>query len=124
VTVPRHVRATVVNAVIREEMANAFASVTPELALAAPDGPTEDQRRAGQWVMAATALGANGQVSRGFARGTDAYGITAVIAVEGARRLAEDGAKAGVLAPSEAFDPADFLDFLRPYGVRWAVESI
>jgi short subunit dehydrogenase-like uncharacterized protein len=122
VTVPRHVRATVVNAVIREEMANAFASITTELAQAAPDGPTEDQRRAGHWAMTATAVGARGQISRGFARGTDPYGSTAVIAVEGARRLVEDGAKAGVLAPSQAFDPADFLDFLQPYGVQWSIE--
>ena len=42
-------------------------------------------------------------------------------AVEAARRLVTDGAKAGVLAPSQAFDPKSFMDFLSRHGVRWRV---
>jgi len=41
--------------------------------------------------------------------------------VEAARRLVVDGAPAGVLAPSQAFDPASFLGFLADHGVRWRI---
>lgn len=46
---------------------------------------------------------------RGAVEGTDGYGMTAIIAVEAARRLVADGARTGVLAPSQAFDPESFL---------------
>jgi short subunit dehydrogenase-like uncharacterized protein len=49
----------------------------------------------------------------------DGYGKTAVIAVEAARRLAVSGARAGVLTPSQVFDPESFLGFLPGHGVRW-----
>ena len=55
-------------------------------------------------------------------RGPDTYGTTALIAVEGARRLAAGGAEPGVLAPAEAFDPAGFLDFLTLHGIDWSIE--
>jgi hypothetical protein len=45
-------------------------------------------------------------------RGGRGYGLTAVIAVDGARRLVADGAPAGALAPAQAFDATDFLDAL------------
>jgi hypothetical protein len=53
------------------------------------------------------------------------YGLTAVTAVEGATRLiADDGARAGVLAPASAFDPAAFLDALREHGVSYQVDAL
>ena len=54
-------------------------------------------------------------------RGHDTYGITAVIAVEAARRLVADGAKPGVLAPAQAYDPTSFLTFLAPHGISWTI---
>jgi len=45
------------------------------------------------------------------------YGTTAVVAVESARRLADDTAPGGVLAAAEAFDAADLLAFLGEHGV-------
>ncbi len=39
--------------------------------------------------------------------------------MEAARRLAADEAKAGVLTPSQAFDPEPFPGFLSGHGVRW-----
>ncbi|WP_331765800.1 hypothetical protein [Embleya sp. NBC_00896] len=54
-------------------------------------------------------------------RGHDTYGITAVIAVEAARRLAADGAEPGVLAPAQAYDPTSFLTFLAPHGISWTI---
>ena len=55
--------------------------------------------------------------------GPDAYGLTAVIAVEGARRLVADGAPAGALTPAQAFDVEGFLDALAPHGVTSQVTS-
>jgi short subunit dehydrogenase-like uncharacterized protein len=56
-------------------------------------------------------------------RGPDTYGSTAVIAVEAARRLALGAAPPGVLAPAQAFDPADLLAFLADRGIITGVIS-
>ncbi|MGP4017304.1 hypothetical protein [Saccharopolyspora sp. 5N708] len=123
VTIPRHVEVRRVTSVLRDEVAAAFNSITPELVEAMPEGPAEDARRAARWLMAVEVVGDDAQRAAGVAKGVDGYGTTAVIAVEGARRLVVDGAKPGVLAPAQAFDPANFLDFLAPFGVTWSVES-
>jgi hypothetical protein len=68
----------------------------------------------------AEATGEHGRV-RGVVEGGDTYAVTAVVAAEAAGRLVDSEAPPGVLAPSQAFDPAAFLDALRPYGVRWSV---
>jgi short subunit dehydrogenase-like uncharacterized protein len=123
VTVPRHVPARYVEGVIRAEVGAVFTSITAELVDAMPDGPSENDRRARRWLMMAEAVGHDGRRARGAVWGTDTYGTTAVVAVEGARRLVADGAAPGVLAPAQAFDPADFLDALAPRGVRWTVQA-
>jgi short subunit dehydrogenase-like uncharacterized protein len=122
VTIPRHTGARQVTSVVRADVAEIFTSITPEMIDSMPEGPDEDARRAGRWMMLSEAVGTDGQRAVGVARGADAYGTTAVIAVEAARRLIVDGAKPGVLAPSQAFDAADFLDFLTPFGVSWSVQ--
>lgn len=122
VTVPRHVTAGRVEGVIRADVAALFTSVTAELIDSMPEGPDEKARRAGQWLMMAQATSSSsGRRARGVVRGTDGYGVTAVIAAEGARLLASGGLKAGVLAPAQAFDAAGFLETLAPYGVRWQI---
>jgi short subunit dehydrogenase-like uncharacterized protein len=85
-----------------------------------PEGPAEDQRRAGRWTIVAEAHGRDGSVGRAVVSGRDMYGITAVIAVRAAELLAESG-RSGVLAPAEAFDAEEFLRFLEPHGVRFEV---
>jgi short subunit dehydrogenase-like uncharacterized protein len=87
-----------------------------------PEGPQEDARRGERFAFVAEAVGEDGRLARGVIEGTDIYGITAVMAVEAAQRLVRDGAPAGVLAPAQAFDPADFLATLATHGVRWSVE--
>jgi short subunit dehydrogenase-like uncharacterized protein len=87
-----------------------------------PEGPGVEQRRAAGFAFLAEAFGEDGRQARGVIEGTDIYGITAVIASEGVRRLVAGGAAAGVLAPAQAFDAADFLEFLAPFGVTWSVE--
>jgi hypothetical protein len=75
-------------------------------------------------MMTAHAVDSAGRQAQGAVWSTDAYGATAVIAVEGARRLVTQGARPGVLAPAEAYVPADFLDWLGSYGVEWHVEPV
>lgn len=104
-------------------MVTIFTSITPELVATMPEGPTEDVRRASRWLMMALATGRDGGAAQGWVQGADVYGITAVISVEGARRLVADRAKPGVLAPAEAYDPVDFLDFLGAHGVSWKVRT-
>lgn len=124
VTVPRHTSARRVVSVLRTETAALLTAITPELVNTMPEGPTDDARRAARWTMTAQATSSStGRSVRGLVQGTDGYGSTARIAVEAARRLADHGARPGILAPAHAFDPADFLNTLGPHGVRWTVEN-
>lgn len=123
VTVPRHVRAGRVRGVVRAEVAALFQGLTSEVVESVPERPDEASRAAARWFVLAEASDPSGRTVRGVVTGTDGYGTTAVIAVEGARRLAADGAPAGTRTPAEAFDPAGFLGFLEASGATWRVES-
>ena len=86
-----------------------------------PEGPDPRARQAARFTIVCEAQGAAG-TRRGVVRGADVYGITAVTTVEGALRMAAPGyARTGALAPAQAYDPADFLDSLRPHGVTYEV---
>lgn len=111
-TVPRHVRVRRVRSVIRSQVADLFAAMTPDVIDSVPEVPDEESRVTSRWLMLTEAVGDEGSRARGWVTGLDAYGMTAVIAVEGARRLVADGAPAGALTPAQAFDPAAFLDHL------------
>jgi len=85
-----------------------------------PEGPTEESRQAVTFTVAAIAQGVDSTISRGSLTGTDVYGITAVIAVEGAARMADPGYhRAGALASSVAYDPDAWVEFLKPHGMRY-----
>src|SRR6266542_2349006 len=103
VMIPRHVRAGVIDSL--------------------PDGPAEDSRLAQRFTIVVEATGVDGDRARGVVYGRDTYGTTAVIAVEAAHRLVTDPARPGVLAAAEGYDPAEFLDFLAPHGVRWTIDT-
>ena len=122
VTIPRHVIASHVEGVTKATLVEAFSQVTPELIDNVPDGPPAGSRSATIWTIVADATGSDGRCARGVVSGHDTYGATALIAVEGARRLAAGSAQAGVLAPAQAYDPADFLDFLAQHGISWSIE--
>jgi short subunit dehydrogenase-like uncharacterized protein len=119
-TVPRHVRARRVEGVTDAALVAWIAALTPDLVEGLPERPSDESRRGGRLALVAEATGKHGRV-RGVVEGGDTYAVTAVVAAEAARRLAGSGAAPGVLAPSQAFDAAAFLDGLRPYGVRWSV---
>lgn len=144
VTVPRHLDVRQVDVVMRGDalvpgpvapaapslmpvmttvMRTRMAGVLDRLVDRLPEGPRPERRAQARFAFVAEATGTDGRTARGHLEGRDVYGTTAVIAVEGARRLAEGGAGAGVLAPSQAFDPADFLATLAPHGVRWSVDA-
>jgi hypothetical protein len=99
VTIPRHTRARRVTSVLRAELAEVFTGITAEIVEGLPEGPDEAVRSAGRWMMPAEAIGSG--LAVGYAKGADAYGTTAVIAViaviavEGAHRLIVDGGEAG-----------------------------
>jgi short subunit dehydrogenase-like uncharacterized protein len=123
VTVPRHVRAGRVRSGIRTEVAELFAALTPDVVDSVPEVLDDEARSSTRWLMLVEAVDDAGRTARGWVTGPDAYGLTAVIAVEGARRRVAGGAPAGALAPAQAFDAAGFLDALEPHGVTWRVDG-
>lgn len=146
VTAPTHVNTRRVTALIdtralapHPALATALPSAMPATALALrtplrsaldvvvdrlPEGPPEAARRAARFTVAVVAAGEDGRVGRGVVRGTDPYGLTAAIAVEGARRMNEPGFPAtGVVAPAVAFDAQSFLDALGEHGVGYEIEE-
>ncbi|MET1074496.1 MAG: saccharopine dehydrogenase NADP-binding domain-containing protein [Umezawaea sp.] len=124
VTIPRHVPVDHVESLVEASLSARLSTpLSAELIDTLPEGPTEQARLAQRFTCVVDATSAGGRAVRGLVRGTDTYGTTAVIAVEAARRLVTDGAKPGVLAPSQAFDPVDFLDFLTAHGLRWSIDT-
>lgn len=124
ITVPRHVRVRRVEGVADSALlARLTSTVDPALIDRMPEGPPEERRRAQEFTIVVDAVGRDGRSARGVVTGPDTYGTTAVIAVEAARRLATGSAEPGVLAPAQAFDPTDFLDFLAPHGITWNIDT-
>jgi short subunit dehydrogenase-like uncharacterized protein len=89
-----------------------------------PEGPREERRRAARFTIVCDAR-AGSRRRRGVIRGEDVYGMTARSIVAGALRCAAPGfGKSGALAPSEAFDPADFLPELSEFGVEHEIIAV
>jgi short subunit dehydrogenase-like uncharacterized protein len=87
-----------------------------------PEGPSVEARRRARFDIVCEAR-TGSRRRRGVVSGSDVYGLTAVTTVEAALRCAAPGyARSGALAPSQAFDPGDFLDSLSSAGVTYAVE--
>jgi short subunit dehydrogenase-like uncharacterized protein len=88
-----------------------------------PEGPTTESRRKSRFVIVCESR-RGAERTRGTVSGSDPYGLTARTTVEGALRCAAEGYdRRGALAPSQAFDPADFLDSLRSAGVEYEAPS-
>ena len=63
-----------------------------------------------------------GPARRGLIPGVDVYGLTAVTIVEGALRLPRRALRgSGALAPSQAYDPADFLAAIAHSGIAYEI---
>jgi hypothetical protein len=125
VTVPRHVTADRLGTYLSRDVVEQLAALDPAAVDLVPEFPADGD---GTWAIVVGATGRDGRSARGWVTGPHPYRLTAVIAVEAARRLAEPerrgaGELAGALAQSQAFDPAGFLDWLAPHGVRWSVTT-
>jgi short subunit dehydrogenase-like uncharacterized protein len=104
---------------VRTPLRRAFEALVPRL----PEGPSTESRRRSRFVIECEARAGDGR-RRGRVSGSDPYGLTASTTVEGALRCAAPGFdRRGALAPSQAFDPADFLDSLHSAGVEYEAPS-
>ena len=145
ITVPRHiptrnVRTTInASAFASERLAPLFALLARPAGLAMrtplkrvaqagisrlPEGPTAAQRERMRCMIVCEAK--RGEVERrGVITCRDVYGLTAAAISQGARIAAGRGFDArGALAPSQAFDPKEFLEGLGRFDVRWNVEGV
>jgi short subunit dehydrogenase-like uncharacterized protein len=86
-----------------------------------PEGPAEDARRRAQFTIACEAVRGDRR-RRGLVSGSDVYGLTARTTVHGALLCADPAyERSGALAPSQAFDPREFLDEMSAAGVAYEV---
>ncbi|MGH2992613.1 MAG: saccharopine dehydrogenase family protein, partial [Solirubrobacterales bacterium] len=87
-----------------------------------PEGPDEEARRASRFMISCEARAAATR-RRATITGADVYGLTAFAIVHAALLAAAPGYEArGALAPSQAFDPEDFLSSLAEFGVDYEVD--
>jgi short subunit dehydrogenase-like uncharacterized protein len=86
-----------------------------------PEGPTPEQRQKQRWMIVCEAR--RGEAERkGVISGRDVYGLTGAAIVRGATLAAKSGYDGrGGLAPSQAFEPKDFLTGLERFDVRWQI---
>jgi short subunit dehydrogenase-like uncharacterized protein len=132
VTIPRHVRTRHVEVVISAaaaqpeffELLQAPAEIANQIIDGLPEGPTQQERTNATFVIIADAIDSDGRHSRAMLRGRDIYGCTAVMAVEGARRLITGRDRSGVLSPAQAYDIEDFLQFLAPHGFDFRLDPL
>jgi short subunit dehydrogenase-like uncharacterized protein len=86
-----------------------------------PEGPSPKGRASMRFMIVCDALRGE-ERSRGVISGRDVYGLTAAAIAKGALIAAGRGFSAsGALAPSQAFDPEDFLGALDEFDLRWRV---
>jgi short subunit dehydrogenase-like uncharacterized protein len=103
---------------MRTPLRRAVAALIPRL----PEGPSEESRRSSSFTVVCEARQGS-RHRRGTVTGANPYGLTARTTAEGALRCAAPAYdRKGALAPSEAFDPRDFLAALRDFGVEHEVE--
>ncbi len=119
VTIPRHSEVSYVEGVLATSILDLLSGFTAELIETLPDEPSSDLR----YDLVVDTFGVDGRRVRGVVSGVDSYRDSALMAVETAVRLAAGAAAPGALAPAEAFDAADFLDALAPFGITWRIEE-
>jgi hypothetical protein len=87
-----------------------------------PEGPSPEDRASMRFMIVCDAIRGE-ERSRGVISGRDVYGLTAAAIAKGALIAAGRGFSAsGALAPSQAFDPEDFLGALDEFELRWRVD--
>jgi short subunit dehydrogenase-like uncharacterized protein len=88
-----------------------------------PEGPSPERRASARYTIVCDAV-RGAERSRGILSGRDLYGLTADAVSRGALIAAGRGfTGAGALAPSQAFDPEEFLGALDDrFELRWQVD--
>jgi short subunit dehydrogenase-like uncharacterized protein len=76
-----------------------------------PEGPTPQQRAEGRSLVVAQAIGRNGATATSRLTAPEGYSLTALTALEAARRLANGEVTPGFKTPSLAFGADFILDF-------------
>jgi short subunit dehydrogenase-like uncharacterized protein len=120
-TVPRHTQVRTVRSYLRAPkpaarlapLARLAAPIVRLSARFGPPGPSEAGRRGNRFAVVAEARGRAGG-RRVTLTGSDPYGLTARLIVEGAVGLRDGVSKVGALAPAEAFDARSLVDKLAP----------
>ena len=120
-SVPRHTRVHEVRSYVAVPRVVALGGLLAPLAapaagLAARVGgaPSAEQRKNWRWTVVAEAR-AGSEVSRATLRGTDVYGLTALLVAHAADALRRGEAVGpGALAPAQAFDVHTFVPRLTP----------
>ena len=89
-----------------------------------PEGPSEKDRVAARYTIVCEVTRGK-EIRRGILHGRDTYGITAALISRGALAASRTGFSArGALAPSQAFEPKDFLSDLDRFELTWDVEPV
>jgi short subunit dehydrogenase-like uncharacterized protein len=97
-------------------------NLTEMLIARLPEGASPEARAESQFTIASEVT-AGTEVRRGQITGRDVYGLTAALIVKGALIAASGGLTAtGGLAPSQAFDPASFLDGFERFSLEWQLD--
>jgi short subunit dehydrogenase-like uncharacterized protein len=88
-----------------------------------PEGPSLEQRAKAHFTIVCDAI-RGGERRRGVIRGSDVYGLTgAMIARGGMITAGKDFEGRGGLAPSQAFEPREFLSGLDRFGIAWQLDG-
>lgn len=88
-----------------------------------PEGPSAERRHENRYTIVCEVTRGDRR-RRGILRGRDTYGVTAALITRGARIAAGRGFPGrGALAPSQAFEPRDFLADLDRFELSWEVEE-
>ena len=88
-----------------------------------PEGPSEERRAASRYTIVCEVTRGK-ELRRGSLHGRDTYGITAAMIARGAARASRSGFSGrGALAPSQAFDPKEFLAGLERFELDWQVDE-
>ncbi|MEV6770845.1 saccharopine dehydrogenase NADP-binding domain-containing protein [Nocardia sp. NPDC051030] len=118
-TIPRHSDVSYVEGVLETAFHSQLGGMTAEIVESLPEEPTPGLT----YDLVVDAYGVHGDRVRGVVSGTDAYRDTALMAVQAAVALTAGTAEPGVLAPAEAFEPAEFLDALADFDITWHIDK-
>jgi hypothetical protein len=143
ITVPRHIRTRRVETMLSADsfapaaaapllplivrpgallMRTPLRELTAKLISRLPEGASAEDRNESEFTIGCEVAGGS-ETRRGRITGRDIYGLTAALIVKAAQMAAAGELKlTGGLAPSQAFDPATFLEGFERFSLEWHVD--